>query len=429
MASKKIAIACQGGGTHAAFTWGVLTEILRAKKLWQAETGGGDGIEIIAISGTSAGALCALAAWYGLVPNSADEECGTIDKAIERLDYLWETFAAITPTETIHNQMVGNLLELRSKGVPLPYNDPYAASGQWGLTGLSLLGAREQYLQFPALLRSLCPHFAEIDWPGVAKADLRIVVGAIELLSGNFEVFDSDKTIEQLGLRPADSLKDQYSETRWRMRRSLSLEGVAASGTLPEVLPAQVIPDMTFPTCERGKTVTRDGYYWDGLYSQNPPIRDLLDVASKSDKPDEIWVVRINPQECNFETMNIGLPEIRDRENDLSGNLSLNQELDHILTVNRWIERYGTDHPPLDARKIIKVRTIKMTRDTACGLRYTTKFDRSLRHLRRLYDEGRQVTEEWLRNWRAQADDFPSYPDDARYPGDCLNPTLLASLA
>jgi NTE family protein len=140
-------------------------------------------------------------------------------------------------------------------------------------------------------------------------------------------------------------------------------------------------------------------------------------VTDKNEKPDEIWVVRINPQESNLETMNIGLPEIRDRENDLAGNLSLNQELDHILTVNRWIKSYGDDHPPLDACKIITVRTIKMTRDTAWGLRYTTKFDRSVRHLERLREEGQQVAEEWLRNWRTQGSTFPSYPDDARYPG------------
>ena len=30
--AKMIAIACQGGGTHAAFTWGVLGEILKTKK-------------------------------------------------------------------------------------------------------------------------------------------------------------------------------------------------------------------------------------------------------------------------------------------------------------------------------------------------------------------------------------------------------------
>lgn len=414
MGTKKIALACQGGGTHAAFTWGVLTEILRTKKLWETESGG-DSFEIVAVSGTSAGALCALATWYGLVPNSADRDCGAIDKAIERLDHLWTVFAATTPVEAIHNQMVGNLLEMKARGVPFPGSNPNSMGGGLGLAGLSMLGARPQYLEFPALLRSVCPDFATIDWPGVAKSGVRIVVGAIEVLSGNFEIFDSSKTLEQNGLIPLRASVDQYSQTRWRMRRPLLLEGVAASGTLPEVLPAQAIPDMVFPTCEPGKTVTRNGYYWDGLYSQNPPVRDLLDVE-KGDKPDEIWVIRINPQEFYPGTMDIGLEDIRDRENDLAGNLSLNQELDHILTVNRWIDRHGSAHPPLDTCKTVEVRTIKMTRDTAWGLRHTSKFDRSVPHLQRLRDEGKAVAAQWLEGWRAQGSAFASYPNDARYP-------------
>ena len=61
MAIKKVAIACQGGGTHAAFTWGVLRTILATKKRWDESPQDGDTFKIIAVSGTSAGALCALA--------------------------------------------------------------------------------------------------------------------------------------------------------------------------------------------------------------------------------------------------------------------------------------------------------------------------------------------------------------------------------
>jgi NTE family protein len=200
------------------------------------------------------------------------------------------------------------------------------------------------------------------------------------------------------------------------MRRSLSLSGVAASGTLPEVLPAQIIPDTVFPTCTPGTSVTRNGYYWDGLYSQNPPVRNLLDAATKQEKPDEIWVVRINPQEFHPASLAIGLDDIRDRENDLAGNLSLNQELDHILTINRWIKEHGDKHPPLNNRKIVEVRTIKMTQETAWGLHHTSKFDRSPGHYGKLRDEGQRVAEQWLSNWRMLGKDFASYPNDARYP-------------
>jgi NTE family protein len=416
MTTKKIAIACQGGGTHAAFTWGVLTQILRTKKEWDARLGGGDRFEIVAVSGTSAGALCALATWYGLVPNTADPECGTLDKAIERLDFLWTTFAATTPMEVTHNQMVSSLMQWTAKGMPVASSNPYGPYGRLGLAGLSLMGVRPEYLHFSALLKSLCPHFDAIDWPGVVKANRRAVVGAIEVLSGNFEIFDSDKTLEKLGLHPGGEKNAQYETTRWRMRRTLSLEGVAASGTLPEILPAQVIPDTVFPTCQPGKMVTRNGYYWDGLYSQNPPVRDLLDAENKDDKPDEIWVVRINPQELAYPTVDIGLDMIRDRENDLAGNLALSQELDHILTINRWIEQFGNRHPPLDSRKIVTVRTIKMTADTAWGLCHTSKYDRGTTHYAKLREEGQQVAAAWLADWRRLGDDFLAYPNDARYP-------------
>ncbi|MGZ8351223.1 MAG: patatin-like phospholipase family protein [Allosphingosinicella sp.] len=416
MAQKRVAIACQGGGTHAAFTWGVLTELLRTKKTWDAERGKGDTFDIAAISGTSAGALCALATWYGLAPNTADPACGSIDKAIERLDHLWTNFAATTPIERLHNQVVGTLLQLKSKGVPFPGSNPYDIYGNIGLAGLSAMGARREYLEFPTLLDALCPDFASIDWPRLAKADRRVLAGAIEVLSGNFEVFDSDKTLETLGLHPNGERIEQYDVNRWRMRRSISLEGVAASGTLPEVLPAQEIPEMTFPTCETGKRVKRTGYYWDGLYSQNPPVRDLLDAPRKEEKPDEIWVIRINPQEIPSVAEKVALEDIRDRENDLAGNLALNQELDTILTINRWIERHGDAHPPLDTRKIITVRTIKMRSATVWGMRYTSKFDRDPAHLATLRDEGTEIARQWLADWRRLGADFPQYPNDARYP-------------
>lgn len=416
MKAKKIAIACQGGGTHAAFTWGVLTNILETKQKWDAGDGDGDNFEITAISGTSAGALCALATWYGLAPNTADPECGTTEKAIERLNFLWNTFSAKTPIEISHDVAVGALLELKEKGAPFPESSPYEIYGDLGITALSLLGARQQYLSFPALLDSICPHFGHIDWQKLAKADRRILAGAIEVFSGNFEVFDSDKTLEEKGLRPPHKQHDQYDVTRWRMRRAIALEGIAASGTLPEVLPAQRVPDKDFPTCTPGKTITRDAYYWDGLYSQNPPVRQLLDRSSKEEKPDEIWVVRINPQEIDRQQQLTRLEDIRDRENDLAGNLSLNQELDHILTMNHWLAESGDDHPVFGGRKIVEVRTIKMRRDTAWGMHRASKFDRSQKHMETLHDEGREVAGQWLSEWRARGEDFASYPDDARYP-------------
>ncbi|MFO1156663.1 MAG: hypothetical protein U1E43_07800 [Rhodospirillales bacterium] len=226
--------------------------------------------------------------------------------------------------------------------------------------------------------------FATIDWQGVATADLRILVGAIEVISGNFEVFDSDKTLEGLGLIPDGTKIDQYDTTRWRMRRALSLEGVAASGTLPEILPAQLIRDVRFPTCQPGKTISRDAFYWDGLFSQDPPVRDLLDAPTRDEKPDEIWVVRINPQEFSPSWID-DIPGGDPRSRERSGRQSVaqpgtRQHPDHQpLAEAVW--GWSTRHQR--RRKVVCVRTIKMTRDTVWSMRHTSKFDRDRGHLER----------------------------------------------
>jgi predicted acylesterase/phospholipase RssA len=73
------------------------------------------------------------------------------------------------------------------------------------------------------------------------------------------------------------------------------------------------------------------GTYWDGLFSQNPPVRELTDAG-----PDEIWVIQINPKELETEPRTV--LEIADRRNELSGNLSLYQELHYIEKIDQLLE-------------------------------------------------------------------------------------------
>jgi NTE family protein len=83
----------------------------------------------------------------------------------------------------------------------------------------------------------------------------------------------------------------------------------------------------------------------DGLFSQNPPVRELLEA-----QPDEIWVIQINP---NRMVPRPGEPvpgdeptsvvDILDRRNALAGNLSLNQELGFVEKINELIEELGED--------------------------------------------------------------------------------------
>jgi len=59
----RVAIACQGGGSHTAFTAGVLERLLGAGEL--------SGVEVVGLSGTSGGAVCALLAWSALLEDGS----------------------------------------------------------------------------------------------------------------------------------------------------------------------------------------------------------------------------------------------------------------------------------------------------------------------------------------------------------------------
>lgn len=69
---KKIAVALQGGGSHGAYTWGVLDALLEDER-----------IEIEGLSGTSAGGMNATATAQGLI-------LGGNEKAREVLRNLWD---------------------------------------------------------------------------------------------------------------------------------------------------------------------------------------------------------------------------------------------------------------------------------------------------------------------------------------------------
>jgi NTE family protein len=172
------------------------------------------------------------------------------------------------------------------------------------------------------------------------------------------------------------------------------LTGVAASGTLPIFREAEHI--------------NGDGHYWDGLYSQNPPVREF--IAKADEVPDELWIVRINPQQ--WPELPKSNADVQDRENELMGNLSLHKELDFILKVNEWIEQYKDEKFGKDHKRVI-VRTIKMKEKTADKLRYSSKFDRSRAFMEDLRDQGHKAARDWLDDWRKNK--AGCYPEDAAY--------------
>ncbi|MFO1372273.1 MAG: patatin-like phospholipase family protein [Candidatus Competibacteraceae bacterium] len=383
---RKIAIACQGGGIHGAFTCGVLEQILQeAEALQKAETGAKH-FDIIGLSGTSAGALNAFMVWYGLL----DAKQNHFAEARKALNKLWDTFQVQKSGELSMNnfaqfffKLQGVGLDFKSPAPPLFYDWLMSTLHGWSalensfLPWLDLGEIRPEFYDFAQLLKTCAPNFARIQ--GLGKKP-QLLIGAVEILSGKFEVFDS------------------HDQRKGPDARPISYEAVEASGTLPEVRRAQKIPGLK-------NSYGQDPLYWDGLFSQNPPVREF--IAGKEDiegVPDEIWVIRINPQKREQEPKLLG--EIEDRRNELSGNLSLNQELDFIQKVNDWIGRYPNDEF-VKGKKPIDIFMITMSPDKA-ELDVASKFNRDPVFVKGLREHGAVRGREFLKLWaRSQARTWP----------------------
>jgi NTE family protein len=318
---KNIAIACQGGGSHTAFTAGVLQVLLRRHDPARQR--------FMALSGTSGGALCAALAWNGLLAGNAED-------GARRLEAFWQDMAARQLPDALGNQFLV-WLQRQSAFFTPPDISPYQlpSSGQDYLAALI-----ERHIDFLAL-------------PGLLKADSpQLLVGAVEVLSGEFTVFHSHHV---------------------DARRRITVPALLASAAIPELFRAVPVGD---------------GLYWDGLFSQNPPIRGFLagDIA-RDEKPDEIWVIQINPDQRRDEPRSSH--DITDRRNELAGNLSLAQELFFVEQTNQWLAR---GYLPATNFKQVTVRRIRLELE----LDYPSKLDRQPAFIDRLLNEGRRAAGEFL---------------------------------
>ena len=110
---RRIAIACQGGGSHTAFTAGVLA------RLFEDELSDGD---VVGLSGTSGGAVCALLAWWAL--RSGDR--AAVGPLLER---FWADNSATTPWGQLLNAaatFAGDLQQFVMTPALSPYENPFA---------------------------------------------------------------------------------------------------------------------------------------------------------------------------------------------------------------------------------------------------------------------------------------------------------------
>ena len=317
---KRIAIACQGGGSHTAFTAGVLKRLLQEEE---------KKFEITALSGTSGGAICALFAWYGLLMKDKK-------KAITLLDDFWEDNSASSIWDMMVNNwflMTNRMQEMVSIPEISPYSYPPIAQD---------------------ILRKLLNKHVDFEKiQSLESSSPKLFIGAVEVLSGGFKVFKSNG-------------KGNKNE--------ISADAVIASAAIPTFLRAVTIDNKV---------------YWDGLFSQNPPIKEFIKGHHAEEKPDEIWVIQINPEKRK--KLPESIKDILDRRNELSGNLSLNQEIDFIKRVNKW-----TKYLPPKKYKPVEVQKIEMLKE---DLDTASKLDRSPSFIKYMMDYGDEQAEIFLNKW------------------------------
>jgi NTE family protein len=353
----RIAIACPGGGSHTAFTAGALKALL--------QEGVHRDFNIVALTGTSGGAICAALVWYALRRGDPDPWA--------RLEAFWEANTAQTLPEQAFNDAMVAMLRTVSRGhLPVVQTSPAAPMMQLAtrLTGLMM---RPEFFDLRLLLERFID-FAEIARWGRTTTTPNLLMGAVDILAGQLRTF-CDTT-------------DQ-----------LTADHILASCAVPNIFPAVALDNSAF---------------WDGLFSDNPPIAEAIQprYVGKGNVPDEIWVIKINPTRAR--RVPTAPEEIADRRNQLIGNMSLFQQLHAIDLLcelhdrgafrPEFIDQLDLDHTVRlprgfdeDPHRPWHIPFIAMSPEIEARVDYESKLDRNPRNIRTLMEDGERQARAFLK--------------------------------
>lgn len=217
---RMLNLALQGGGSHGAFTWGVLDALLEDGRV---------GFE--GLSGTSAGAVNAVAlasGWATGVQRRQDPR----EAAREKLAGIWYRVSALGSLGTLQQQFMRMLWG----GLP-----PELSPGT--LIGNAWRGVLSPYQSNPLDINPLRKMLEEeIDFEAITAQDaLKVFVSATHATTGKAVVFTG---------------------------RKLDARAVLASACLPLLFQAVEIDGES---------------YWDGGYSLNPALSPLIKECGTSD--------------------------------------------------------------------------------------------------------------------------------------------------
>jgi NTE family protein len=330
-----INLALQGGGSHGAFTWGVLDALLEDGRL---------GFE--GISGTSAGAMNAVAMAHGLAQAEGKSAGDMRASARTSLKEFWDGVVAMGALQnTISNAnrvpfdlLFGGLAGLAGHASPGQMLSD-AVTGFWGKTF-------SPYQTNPLDINPLQDFLEQqIDFERLAAyKGVKVFVVATKVSTGKAEVFSGKR---------------------------LSAKAVMASACLPTVFQAVEIAGES---------------YWDGGYSGNPAIHPLVYNCDSRD----VVLVQINPIRRQHVPTTSG--DILDRLNEITFNAALIAEMRAIDFVKRLLAEGKLD--PRHYKDVLMHRIDGGAELDAYPA--SSKADTSADLIYRLRDLGKRSAQHWL---------------------------------
>ncbi len=285
-ARPRVNLALQGGGSHGAFTWGVLDALLE------------DGqVSFDGISGTSAGAMNAVALAHGFAVSEGKPKADPREAARESLAGFWNGIVNMGALGSSISEaqrapfdiLFGGFSGFGGFGGPGADNSP----SQLWTDAMTSFWARSvsPYQSNPLDINPLKDFLdKQVDFARLKtfKA-LKVFVVATRVTTGKAEVFSGKR---------------------------LDARAVMASACLPTVFRAVEIEGE---------------HYWDGGYSGNPAIHPLIYQCDSRD----IVLVQINP--IKRDKLPTTAADIMDRLNEVTFNSALIAEMRAIDFVKRLL--------------------------------------------------------------------------------------------
>jgi NTE family protein len=328
-------LALQGGGSHGAFTWGVLDALLEDGRL---------GFE--GISGSSAGAMNAVAMAHGLAQAAGKPAAAMRESARASLKSFWDGVVSMGALQTSISKaqrvpfdlLFGGLAALVGQESPGQMVTD-ALTGFWGKSF-------SPYQTNPLDINPLHDFLEkQIDFERLAAfKGLKVFVLATKVSDGKAEIFSGKR---------------------------LTAKAVMASACLPTVFQAVEIEGE---------------HYWDGGYSGNPAIHPLIYNCDSRD----VVLVQINPIRRN--NLPTNATDILDRLNEITFNGALIAEMRAIDFVKRLLAEGKLD--PAHYKDVLMHRIDGGKELDAYSA--SSKAETGAELITRLHDLGKRSAGRWL---------------------------------